>query len=62
MKKGQPEFVNLSYSMPYDMIQKIINGALNSVETDRLNNKSTGETVWNAFAESARELYCSVSF
>ncbi len=56
-EKGQPEFVNLSYSMPYDMIQKIINGALNSVETDRLNNKSTEEVIANAFSESAKELY-----
>jgi len=56
-EKGHPEFVNLSYSMPYDMLQKIINGALNSVETDRFFNRSSGETVWNAFSQSARELY-----
>ena len=51
-----PEYVNLSYSMPYDMLQMTVNAALNSWETDKKNGVSTERTVFNAVSTSLNEL------
>ena len=51
-----PEYVNLSYSMPYDMLQMTVNAALNSWETDKKNGVSTEKTVFNAVLTSINEL------
>ena len=52
-----PDWVNLSYSMPYDMLRMTVNAALNSWETDKKNGVSTERTVFNAVLASTTELF-----
>jgi hypothetical protein len=52
---GTPQYINFSYSNPYDMITRVFNAAINRHESDRLLGLSPAQTVFNAFSESLSE-------
>lgn len=52
---GTPQYINFSYSNPYDMIERVVTAAINRQESDRLAGLSPAQSVYNAFSESLRE-------
>jgi len=54
---GTPRFVNLSYSNPYDMIERMVVGAMNKYADGQLQGKNAGQLVFEAGSESLYELF-----
>ena len=55
-EKGNIQYVNYSYSNPYDLLEKIATSAINQYETSQLQGKSAPVSVMNAFNESMSEI------
>lgn len=54
---GTPRFVNLSYSNPYDMIERMAVGALNKYADGQLQGKNAGQLVFESGSEALYELF-----
>lgn len=54
---GTPRFVNLSYSNPYDMIERMVVGAMNKYQDGQLEGKNAGQLVFEAGSEALYELF-----
>ena len=55
-EKGNIEYMNYSYSNPYDLLEKIATSAINQYETSQLQGKGTAVSVLGAFNESLSEI------
>ena len=55
-KNGLPTYINYSYTNPYDMLERAVNGALNKVDEGKTLGKSgsqiAGEAMWESFSET----------
>mgnify|MGYP000406083656 FL=1 len=54
---GTPRFVNFSYSNPYDMIERMVVGAMNKYADGELQGKDPGRLVFEAGSEALTELF-----
>tara|TARA_R100000008_G_C3586929_1_gene173196 strand:+ start:1687 stop:6003 length:4317 start_codon:yes stop_codon:yes gene_type:complete len=55
-EEGNIQYINYSYSNPYDLLERIAIGAINKYETSQLKGKNTAVSVMNAFNESMSEI------
>ena len=55
-EEGNIQYINYSYSNPYDLLERIAIGALNKYESSELQGKNTAVSVMNAFNESMSEI------
>ena len=53
---GTPQYVNFSYSNPYDMLERVFVSAINKAEEGRLMGRSPEQIAFQAFSESFSEL------
>jgi len=56
-KDGLPTYINYSYTNPYDMLEKITNGAINKFEEGRMLGKSGAQATVEASFEGLSELF-----
>lgn len=54
-ENGNIQYINYSYSNPYDMLERIATGAINEYNAGNLEGKDTTSLVFNAFSEALRE-------
>ena len=55
-EKGNIQYMNYSYSNPYDLLEKVVTSALNKYETSQLEGKNSAVSVMSAFNESLSEI------
>jgi len=53
---GTPQYINFSYSNPYDMLERVFVSAINKAEEGQLMDRSPEQIAFQAFSESFSEL------
>ena len=53
---GTPQYINYSYSNPYDLLERIVTSAINKTEEGKLLGKDGGQIAFEAFSEAFSEL------
>ena len=56
-EKGMPEYINFSYSNPYDMLERGINTALNEIDEGRRLGKSATQITMEAMGQAMVETF-----
>lgn len=56
-ENGLPEYINFSYSNPYDMLERGINTALNEIDEGRRLGKSAGQITADAVGQAIMETF-----
>lgn len=56
-ENGMPEYINFSYSNPYDMLERGINTVMNEIDAGRRLGKSASEITTNAMGQALLETF-----